>query len=146
VQHFFLISVDNPDDVINNCKSDVTPLDTKDIAFQKEPSYVNDTVRVRIMAELCGMESREDPLYVEDSELYAIHLRTKKLRSFKRKVLDVLTSKRRREKEYEQLPIWYGDAGMGSDLATKEESQQVEATDSKSSLLLESEDSQWELL
>lgn len=83
MQHFFLISVDNPDDVINNCKSDVTPLDTKDIAFQKEPSYVNDTVRVRIMAELCGMESREDPLYVEDSELYAIHLRTKKLRSFK---------------------------------------------------------------
>ncbi|ANM58948.1 mucin [Arabidopsis thaliana] len=139
-------NADNPDDVINNCKSDVTPLDTKDIAFQKEPSYVNDTVRVRIMAELCGMESREDPLYVEDSELYAIHLRTKKLRSFKRKVLDVLTSKRRREKEYEQLPIWYGDAGMGSDLATKEESQQVEATDSKSSLLLESEDSQWELL
>ncbi|CAA0332339.1 unnamed protein product [Arabidopsis thaliana] len=139
-------NADNPDDVINNCKSDVTPLDTKDIAFQKEPSYVNDTVRVRIMAELCGMESREDPLYVEDSELYAIHLRTKKLRSFKRKVLDVLTSKRRREKEYEQLPIWYGDAEMGSDLATKEESQQVEATDSKSSLLLESEDSQWELL
>ncbi|CAD5317062.1 unnamed protein product [Arabidopsis thaliana] len=139
-------NADNPDDVINNCKSDVTPLDTKDIAFQKDPSYVNDTVRVRIMAELCGMESREDPLYVEDSELYAIHLRTKKLRSFKRKVLDVLTSKRRREKEYEQLPIWYGDAEMGSDLATKEESQQVEATDSKSSLLLESEDSQWELL
>ncbi|CAE5963967.1 unnamed protein product [Arabidopsis arenosa] len=144
-------NADNSDDVING-KSDVTPLDSSalyGIEFQKDPSYVDDSVlyvvRARIIAELCGMESREDP-YVEDSVLYAIHLRTEKLRSFKRKILDALTSKRRREKEYEQLPIWFGDADMGSDLATKEDSKQVEAIDSKSSQLLESEDSQWELL
>lgn len=72
-----------------NGKSDVTPLDTNalyGIEFQKDPSYVDDSVlyavRARIIAELCGMESREDP-YVEDSVLYAIHLRTEKLRSFK---------------------------------------------------------------
>ncbi|CAA7043098.1 unnamed protein product [Microthlaspi erraticum] len=96
---------------------------------------------------LYGMEFQEDPSHVDDNALYAVRVRTKKLRSVKRKILDALTSKRRREKEYEHLPIWFGDADMGSDLVvTGGDSKQVEAMDSKSSQVQESEDSQWELL
>ncbi|EOA33760.1 hypothetical protein CARUB_v10019955mg [Capsella rubella] len=144
----------NADDVMNG-KSDVAPLDINAlycIDFRDGPSYVDDcAMLVRTIAPLdtnalYGMESREAPSYVDESMLYAMHLRTKKLRSLKGKILDALTSKRRREKEYEQLAVWFGDADMGSDLATGEDSKQVEAMDSKSSLLLESEDSQWELL
>lgn len=103
------------DDVING-KSDAAPLDnTKALAFQ------------------------EDQSFVDDNALYALHVRTKKLRPLKRKILDALATKRIREKEYEQLAIWFGDADMGSDLVK-------EAIDSKSSQVLESEDSQWELL
>ncbi|CAH2067012.1 unnamed protein product [Thlaspi arvense] len=108
----------NEDDVVSG-KSDVGPLDTK---------------------ALYGMTYREDPSYdVDDSSLYAVRVRTKKLRSFKRKVMDALTTKRRREKEYEQLAIWFGDAAMGSDLAYGEDS-------TKHMKAIESEDSQWELL
>ncbi|KAH0938426.1 hypothetical protein HID58_005887, partial [Brassica napus] len=110
----------NEDDVMNG-KPDA-PLDTKalsGITFQEE-----------------------DPGCVDDNELYALHFRTKKLRSVKRKILDALTTKRIREKEYEQLAIWFGDADMGSDLV----SDDSEAIDSKSSQVHESEESQWELL
>ncbi|XP_056850942.1 uncharacterized protein LOC108843040 isoform X2 [Raphanus sativus] len=103
---------DDSDDVING-KFDAAPLDTKALSFREEPSCV------------------------DDNALYALHVRTKKLRS--RKILDALATKRIREKEYEQLAIWFGDADMGSDLVK-------EAIDSKSSQVLESEDSQWELL
>ncbi|CAN8235168.1 unnamed protein product [Cochlearia groenlandica] len=94
---------------------------------------------------LFSIAFREDPSYVDENALYAMRVRTKKLRSFKRKILDALTSKRRREKEYEHLAIWFGDADMGSDLAT-EDSKHVEATDSKSSQVPETKASQWELL
>ncbi|KAJ0229237.1 Mucin [Hirschfeldia incana] len=103
---------DNPDDITNR-KPDVAPLDT---------------------IALSGMTLPEDPSYVDDNELYALHARTKKLRSVKRKILDALATKRIREKEYEQLAIWFGDADMGSDLV-KEDSEHEEAVDS-----------QWELL
>lgn len=59
-----------------------------------------------------------------------------------RKILDALTTKRIREKEYEQLAIWFGDADMGSDLVSGDS----EAIDFKSSQVHESADSQWELL
>lgn len=58
---FFFVSVDNPDDVIHD-KSDAALLDTK---------------------ALSGMTFREDPTCVDDNELYALHVRTKKLRSVK---------------------------------------------------------------
>lgn len=58
---------------------------------------------------------------------------------YQRKILDALATKRIREKEYEQLAIWFGDANMGSDLVKEDKN-------SKSSQVLESEDSQWELL
>ncbi|KAL0731710.1 hypothetical protein Bca4012_027804 [Brassica carinata] len=114
---------DNPDDVIKG-RSDAALLDTK---------------------ALSGMTFREEPTCVDDNELYALHVRTKKLRSVKRKILDALTTKRIREKEYEQLAIWFGDADMGSDLI-KEDSEHEEAIDSKSSQVHESDASQWELL
>lgn len=60
MQHFFS-SIGNLDDVINS-KSDVSPLDTK---------------------ALHGMAFREDLSFVDDNSLYAVRLRTKKLRSFK---------------------------------------------------------------
>ncbi|CAF1910005.1 hypothetical protein HID58_047327 [Brassica napus] len=110
----------NEDDVING-KPDA-PLDTK---------------------ALSGITFQEDhPGCVDDNELYALHFRTKKLRSVKRKILDALTTKRIREKEYEQLAIWFGDADMGSDLVSGDS----EAIDFKSSQVHESADSQWELL
>lgn len=59
--------------------------------------------------------------------------------------MDALTTKRIREKEYEQLAIWFGDADMGSDLVSGD-SEHEEAIDSKSSQVHESADSQWELL
>ncbi|ESQ27877.1 hypothetical protein EUTSA_v10018751mg [Eutrema salsugineum] len=113
----------NLDDLFNG-KSDIASLDTD--AFY-------------------DVALREDPSSVDDSALYALRVRTKKLRSFKRKIVDALTTKRRREKEYEQLAIWFGDADMGSDLV-KEDSEHKEAIDSKSSHVLEPEDSRWELL
>ncbi|VVA95121.1 unnamed protein product [Arabis nemorensis] len=107
-------------DAVTNGKSDISPSDSK---------------------ALHSMEVREDPSFVDDNALYAVRLRTKKLRSYKRKIVDALTSKRRREKDYEELSIWFGDADMGSDLAIGEDSRH-----SKSSQVHEPEDSPWELL
>ncbi|XP_021890191.1 uncharacterized protein LOC110808878 isoform X2 [Carica papaya] len=50
---------------------------------------------------------------VGDSFLYAVSRRSQKLRSFKKKIQDAFTSRKRLEKEYEQLAIWFGDVDMG---------------------------------
>lgn len=62
--------------------------------------------------------------------------------------MDALTSKRRREKEYEQLAIWFGDAEMGCDAmnAKKNETSSVNTKSSESNVPFASEDSEWELL
>ncbi|XP_010459381.1 PREDICTED: uncharacterized protein LOC104740475 [Camelina sativa] len=104
--------------------------------------------------DLYDMTTREDPSDFDDNLLYATRDRTKQLRSFKRKIMDALTTKKRREKEYEQLAIWFGDADMGCDLVnTKEHANAKEhattSPDSKSSqsnVPFVSEDSEWEIL
>lgn len=65
-----------------------------------------------------------------------------------RKIMDVLTSKRRREKEYEQLAIWFGDADMGCDLMNTKEHATIplDSKSSQSNLPFALEDSEWELL
>ncbi|XP_010553048.1 PREDICTED: uncharacterized protein LOC104823260 isoform X1 [Tarenaya hassleriana] len=98
--------------------------------------------------ELYAMANQEDRSDIHDSMLYAVCHRTRKLRSFKKKITDALASKRLREKEYEQLAIWFGDATMTSDLDTAEEtlsSKTTSAIDTKRPLEPE-DDSEWELL
>ncbi|CAN8304874.1 unnamed protein product [Cochlearia groenlandica] len=100
--------------------------------------------------DLYDMTFREDPSDFDDDLLYAARVKTKQLRSFKKKIMDALTSKRRREKEYEQLAIWFGDADMGCDLIkTKEHATTSSSIDSKSNqpnIPSASEDSEWEIL
>ncbi|KAL1224077.1 hypothetical protein V5N11_031224 [Cardamine amara subsp. amara] len=98
--------------------------------------------------DLYDMTFREDPSDFDDNLLYAACDRTRQLRSFKRKIMDALTSKRRRAKEYEQLSIWFGDADMGPDLAkTKEHTTtSIDSKSSQSNVPFSSEDSEWELL
>ncbi|XP_047174053.1 uncharacterized protein LOC124841768 isoform X1 [Vigna umbellata] len=49
---------------------------------------------------------------VVDSELHAVACRTRKLRSYKKRIQDAFASKKRLSKEYEQLAIWYGDCDI----------------------------------
>lgn len=93
----------------------------------------------------CHMESidlhdkvkiEESCVNVEDSVLHAISHRARKQRSYKKKIQDAFTSKKRLVKEYEQLAIWFGDVGLDSS---------QEAT-SESSRTHHAGDSEWELL
>ncbi|KAG2257063.1 hypothetical protein Bca4012_094227 [Brassica carinata] len=98
--------------------------------------------------DLYDMTFREDPSDFDDNLLYATRDRSRQLRSFKGKIMDALTSKRRREKEYEQLAIWFGDAEMGCDAmnAKKNETSSLNTKSSESNVPFASEDSEWELL
>ncbi|KAL0697850.1 hypothetical protein Bca4012_053972 [Brassica carinata] len=98
--------------------------------------------------DLYDMTFREDPSDFDDNLLYAARDRSRQHRSFKVKIMDALTSKRRREKEYEQLAIWFGDAQMGCDVMNtkKHETSSLNPKSSESNEPLASEDSEWELL
>ncbi|CAH2037097.1 unnamed protein product [Thlaspi arvense] len=98
--------------------------------------------------DLYDMTFREDPSDFDDNLLYEARDRTRQLRSFKSKIMDVLTSKRRREKEYEQLAIWFGDADMGCDLMNTKEhaATPLDPKSSQTNVPFASEDSEWELL
>ncbi|CAD5318661.1 unnamed protein product [Arabidopsis thaliana] len=98
--------------------------------------------------DLYDMTFREEPSDFDDNLLYAMRDRTKQLRSFKRKIMDAIKSKRRREKEYEQLAIWFGDADMGCDLVDNKEhaTTSIDSKSSQSNVPVVSEDSEWELL
>lgn len=98
--------------------------------------------------DLYDMTFREDPSDFDDNLLYAARDRSRQLRSFKGKIMDALTSKRRREKEYEQLAIWFGDAEMGCDVMNtkKHETTSLNPKSSESNVPFASEDSEWELL
>lgn len=93
----------------------------------------------------CHMESidlhdkvkiEESCVNVQDSVLHAISHRARKQRSYKKKIQDAFTSKKRLVKEYEQLAIWFGDVGLDSSQeATSESSQTHHAGDSEWELL-----------
>ncbi|OAY54803.1 uncharacterized protein LOC110611812 [Manihot esculenta] len=87
-------------------------------------------------------------VFVDDSMLYEVSRRTCKLRSYKKKLLDVFTSKKRLSKEYEQLAIWFGDPDMEVSQDTLQSQLQ-----SSSTVILDCDygthhirDSEWELL
>ncbi|XP_019464977.1 PREDICTED: uncharacterized protein LOC109363241 isoform X3 [Lupinus angustifolius] len=54
----------------------------------------------------------ESCVFVDDSELHAVSCRTQKLRSYKKRIQDAFSLKKRLVKEYEQLAIWYGDTDL----------------------------------
>ncbi|KAF1899540.1 hypothetical protein Lal_00019668 [Lupinus albus] len=55
-------------------------------------------------------QPEESCVFVYDSELHTVSCRTQKLRSYKKRIQDAFSWKRRFVKEYEQLAICYGDA------------------------------------
>ncbi|GLT48602.1 hypothetical protein SLA2020_222170 [Shorea laevis] len=66
--------------------------------------------------DLCDQAKLEDScVYVDNSALYAVSHTLRKHRSYKQRLRDALTAKKRLVKEYEQLAIWFGDADMVSD-------------------------------
>ncbi|XVF18717.1 hypothetical protein REPUB_Repub11eG0046900 [Reevesia pubescens] len=100
--------------------------------------------------ELCDEVKLEDSCVIVDSTaLYAVSRIMRKHRSYKKRIQDALTSKKRLAKEYEQLAIWFGDAEMGSNhdyLQTLQPSSSTMALECKS---LQTElvcDSEWKLL
>ncbi|XWS52156.1 hypothetical protein CRYUN_Cryun11dG0043000 [Craigia yunnanensis] len=111
-----------------------------------------DDIRISSMEtiELCDEVKLEDSCVIIDSAaLYAVSRIMRKHRSYKKRIQDVLTSKKRLAKEYEQLAIWFGDANMGSNhdyLQTLRPSSSRTTLECKN-LQTELEcDSEWELL
>ncbi|GAV64049.1 hypothetical protein CFOL_v3_07567 [Cephalotus follicularis] len=60
------------------------------------------------------MKLEHSLVFAEDSELYAVSRRTQRLRSYKKKIQDAFSSKKRLAKEYGKIAIWYGDIDIGS--------------------------------
>lgn len=54
----------------------------------------------------------ESCFFVDDMELHAASSRAQRLRSYKKRIKDAFGRKKRLEKEYEQLAIWYGDSDV----------------------------------
>lgn len=80
----------------------------------------------------------ESCVIVDDSVLHAISCRTRKLRSYKKRIQDAFTSKKRLTKEYEQLAIWFGDTDINSSQETLSNMKNLQIHDAS--------DSEWELL
>ncbi|ONI12536.1 hypothetical protein PRUPE_4G170200 [Prunus persica] len=80
----------------------------------------------------------ESCVIVDDSVLHAISFRTRKLRSYKKRIQDAFTSKKRLTKEYEQLAIWFGDTDINSSQETLSNMTNLQTHDAC--------DSEWELL
>ncbi|PON98411.1 hypothetical protein TorRG33x02_056450 [Trema orientale] len=89
--------------------------------------------------DLCDeMKLEESCVFVDDSDLYAVSRRARKLDSYKKKIRDIFASKKRLAKEYEQLAIWYGDTDI--------DSSQDASFDLQNSKTRHACDSGWELL
>ncbi|KAL5565177.1 hypothetical protein UlMin_028341 [Ulmus minor] len=77
-------------------------------------------------------------VFIDDSLLHSVSLRTRKLGSYKKKLQDIFAPNRRLAKEYEQLAIWYGDADIDS---TRDAPFNLPKLQTRRSF-----DSEWELL
>ncbi|KAH1083983.1 hypothetical protein J1N35_023744 [Gossypium stocksii] len=92
----------------------------------------------------------EDSCVIVDSTaLYAASRIIRKHRSYKKRIQDVLTSKKRLAKEYEQLAIWFGDTDTGLNhecLQTIRPSCSSATSESKNIQTEVVSDSEWELL
>ncbi|KHG29938.1 NADPH dehydrogenase [Gossypium arboreum] len=86
---------------------------------------------------------------VDGTALYAASRIIRKHRSYKKRIQDVLTSKKRLAKEYEQLAIWFGDTDTGLNherLQTVRPSCSSATSESKNIQTEVVSDSEWELL
>ncbi|RDX81619.1 hypothetical protein CR513_37683, partial [Mucuna pruriens] len=109
-------------------------------------SYIDSTF---YNIRLNDRKHEESCVYVDDSELYAVSFRIRKLRSYKKRIQDAFTSKKRLVKEYEQLAIWYGDADIMPSKGFSQTSLPFSSkTDMDSENMEEQHDSEseWELL
>ena len=84
------------------------------------------------------VQLEESCVIVDDSVLHAVSSRARKQRSYKKRIQDAFTSKKRLAKEYEQLAIWFGDSHI--------ETSQETLSNVKSSETDDACDSEWELL
>lgn len=85
----------------------------------------------------------ESCVIVDNSFLYEVSRRNRRLRSYKKKIQDAFSSKKRLTKEYEQLAIWFGDLD-GHDTMQHELSSSTTITlDPQTNWR---QDSEWELL
>ncbi|XP_048441719.1 uncharacterized protein LOC103927937 isoform X2 [Pyrus x bretschneideri] len=80
----------------------------------------------------------ESCVIVDDSVLHAVSSRARKQRSYKKRIQDAFTSKKRLAKEYEQLAIWFGDSHIETSQQTLSNVKSLETDDAC--------DSEWELL
>ncbi|KAL1102637.1 hypothetical protein V6Z11_D05G378900 [Gossypium hirsutum] len=100
--------------------------------------------------ELYDEVKLEDSCHIPDvTALYAVSHIMNKHKSYKKRIKDALTSKKRLVKEYEQLAIWFGDADMGSDHNHFQTPQPSSSTATSKSKNTQTElvcDSDWELL
>ncbi|XP_011006721.1 PREDICTED: uncharacterized protein LOC105112649 [Populus euphratica] len=85
----------------------------------------------------------ESCVIVDNSFLYEVSRRNRRLRSYKKKIQDAFSSKKMLTKEYEQLAIWFGDLD-GHDTMQHELSSSTTITlDPQTNWR---QDSEWELL
>ncbi|XP_038685088.1 uncharacterized protein LOC119985009 isoform X2 [Tripterygium wilfordii] len=103
-------------------------------------SHTNDSVMRTV--GLCKDTRPEDTCdVVDDRMLYAVSRRVRNLRSYKKKIQDAFYSRKRLAKEYEQLPIWFGDVNLEASQDRVSLSNNLENSD-----LEPVDDSEWELL
>ncbi|KAE8692264.1 Fiber Fb32-like protein isoform 3 [Hibiscus syriacus] len=92
----------------------------------------------------------EDSCVIPDSSaLYSVSRRINKHKSYRKRIQDALTSRKRLAKEYEQLAIWFGDADMGSvhdHFQTQQPSSSTPTSEPKNSQTELVCDSDWEIL
>ncbi|GMI63611.1 hypothetical protein HRI_000030400 [Hibiscus trionum] len=92
----------------------------------------------------------EDSCLIPDSsEIYAVSRRINKHKSYRKRIQDALTSRKRLVKEYEQLAIWFGDADMGSvhdHFQTLQPSSSTTTLEPKNKRTERVCDSDWEIL
>ncbi|TYJ39153.1 hypothetical protein E1A91_A04G047000v1 [Gossypium mustelinum] len=100
--------------------------------------------------ELYDEVKLEDSCHIPDvTALNAVSHIMNKHKSYKKRIKDALTSKKRLVKEYEQLAIWFGDADMGSDhnhFQTPRPSSSTATSKSKNTQTELVCESDWELL
>ncbi|XP_028763699.1 uncharacterized protein LOC114721972 [Neltuma alba] len=91
----------------------------------------------------------ESCIFVDDMELHAASSRVRKLRSYKKRIKDVFGRKKRIEKEYEQLAIWYGDSDIEFNDGTSQSGMPFSfptSLDSKNLQVQNLSETEWQLL
>lgn len=105
------------DGVISNCRCQ--SMKSNDESHSKpcfEDIQLNNDTKLEESMEDIQLNNdtklEERRVFVDDSELHAVVSRIQKRRSYKKRIQDAFTSKKKLAKEYEQLAIWYGDADI----------------------------------